>query len=141
MVFTEMARSRDLPIYKAGYQLLKLTTSAVSQFTRELRPTLGQQLHSEAAGLVLSVYRANAAVDKRPHLASLLESLEVVDLMMQLAFDLKLINPGVFAEACEILADIGKQAGGWQKYELRRHASVQVHASAPVSSPAIELLR
>ena len=75
MVFTEMARSRDLPIYKAGYQLLKLTTSAVSQFTRELRPTLGQQLHSEAAGLVLSVYRANAAVDKRPHLASLLESL------------------------------------------------------------------
>ena len=136
-----MARSCDLPIYKAAYQLFKLVIVASSRFSRDFRPVLGQPLQEEVAKIIVTIYRANTALDKLPYLANLHESLVKVEPMVQLAFELKLINPDVFAEACEILCDIGKQVGGWQKYAASRTTSVQVHAAASDSSPATELLR
>ena len=136
-----MARPRDLPIYHAGYALLKLVTEAVGHFPRDHRATLGNRIQTEAVGLVIQVYRANAAVDKRAHIGQLLESLEVVELMAQLLFDMKLISPEVLAQFCEILPNIGKQAGGWKKYADRQAACPPNHVGGLSASPVVELPR
>ena len=136
-----MSRSRDLPIYHAGYALLKLVTEAVGNFPRDHRATLGNRIQSEVIGLVIQVYRANAAVDKRAHIAQLLENLEVVELMIQLLFDMRLISSEVFAKFCEILPNIGKQAGGWKKYADRQAACPPNHVGGLSASPVVELPR
>lgn len=107
-----MARTKHLPIYKVGYDLLQMVTQLIKHFSRDYRPTLGNRLHAECVNLVVLVYRANAARDKAPHLDALLESLQVVEMLLQLASDLHLISRGQYARTMPLTDGIGKQAGG-----------------------------
>lgn len=125
-----MARTKHLPIYKVGYDLLQMVTQLIKHFSRDYRPTLGQRLHAESVNLVVLVYRANAARDKVPHLESLLESLQVVEMLLQLASDLHLISRDQYARTIPLTDGIGKQAGGWAHY-------ARSHGSPTAVSPAV----
>jgi hypothetical protein len=119
-----MARTKHLPIYKTGYDLLQLVTQLIKNFSRDYRPTLGQRLHAECVNLVVLVYRANAAADKGPHIAAMLDSLQVVEMLLQLASDLHLISRNQYARTVPLTDGIGRQAGGWAKY-TRTHGGYQ----------------
>ena len=60
--------TKHLPIYKASYALVKLISSSTKDFSRAYRPTLGAQMNAEAMALVLSVFRANAALHKAEYI-------------------------------------------------------------------------
>lgn len=110
------AKVKHLPIYRSGYELMKLITERVKNFSRDMRPTLGRKLQDESVELVLAVYKANAARDKRPHIQKILEQIMTLEMLVQLSFDLRLMPPTDYAKAIEITGDLGKQAGGWKKY-------------------------
>lgn len=124
-----MSRTKHLPIYKVGYDLLHMVTPLIKNFSRDYRPTLGQRLHAECVNLVALVYRANAARDKQPHIAALLESLEVVEMLLQLSSDLRLISRAQFARTVPLTDSIGRQAGGWAKH-------ARTHGAGSSASPA-----
>lgn len=114
-----MSRSMDLPIYKTSYELMKLVVESVRHFPRDFRPTLGARLNDESVKLVVAIYKANAAIDKRACIAELLESLQVVELLLKLSFDLRLIATKQYSKSVEITGEVGKQAGGWKKFAER----------------------
>lgn len=109
----------DLPIYKISYQLMKLVVESVRHFPRDFRPTLGARLNDESVKLVLTIYRANASTVKSPIIAELLESLEVVEMLLKLSFDLRLISMNQYSKAVLVTGEVGKQAGGWKKFADR----------------------
>ena len=111
--------TKHLPIYKSGYELVVLITDKVRHFSRDFRPTLGRRMQEEAMNVVMRVYRANVAEDKVAHITLILESAAMLEMQLQLAFDLRLISPSAYARAIEITGGIQKQAGGWRKYAHR----------------------
>lgn len=108
--------TKHLPIYKTTYELLQLVMKGLKHFSRDLRPTLGNRLLNEVLKLITSVYRARATRDSRlrvKHLQAILESIEVIEPLLQLCHDMQLLPREVYAETVELTSSIGRQAGGW----------------------------
>lgn len=116
-----MALHANLPIYKVAYDLLALVLKLVREMPRDVKLQLGAKLRDECLELAVLIFRANVARDKAPHLVQLVERLEVAQLLLRLARDLRFISVGQYSKAIELTASIGKQANGW-----RRHAASPV---------------
>lgn len=110
----------DLPIYRAGYGLAKLTTSLTKQFSRDLRGSLGRRMQDESVMLVLDIYSANASINKVSEIESILHRIQAMELSYQLSYDLRQINRTALGDAFDVLEGLGKQAGGWLKYAKKR---------------------
>lgn len=111
-----MALTTALPIYKVTYDLLTLVTPLTANMPRSHKGTLGKRLAEECMDLVVLIYRANSARDKAPHLQQLLERMQVVELLLRLSRDLRLISTGQYANAIALTDTVGKQANGWRKH-------------------------
>ena len=107
--------TKHIPVYVASRELAKLIFEQVKEFPRDYRPTLGNIMAKEALELILHIYRANVAENKAPHLTIALEKLQVTEMLLQTAHDLKLISVSKYAESIDLTESIGKQAGGWRK--------------------------
>lgn len=111
-----MALTIALPIYKVTYDLLTAVTPLTANMPRNHKGTIGKKLSEECMELVVMIYRANSARDKAPHLQMLLERMQVVELLLRLSRDLRLISTGQYAGAISLTDTIGKQANGWRKH-------------------------
>lgn len=111
-----MSATKRLKIYGPCREIVKLVTEKVRHFPRDYRPTLGRRMQNEAVSLVLYVYRANAAEIKTDHIGSVLESAQVLDMLLQTSFDLELINCTVLGDAMDLVEDIITQAKKWQRW-------------------------
>ncbi|MCE8012905.1 four helix bundle protein [Billgrantia desiderata] len=108
--------TKHLPVYKTTYQLLALITKSLKHFSRDLRPALGNRLLNEVLKLITSIYRARATRDRRSrakHLNAILETIEVVEPMLQLSHDMQCLPREVYAETVELTSSIARQVGGW----------------------------
>ena len=85
-----MAQYEHLPIYKQTYDILLRTMTATKDFPREYKYTLGQKIKDELTELVILIYRANSARDKRQHIEQILEWVQAVQLLMRLSHDIKI---------------------------------------------------
>lgn len=92
-----MSGTKRLPIYNSCFELVKFVTEHVRHFSRDYRPTLGRRMQDQAVSLILYVYQANAAERKADHIEKILENAQVLDMLLQTSFDLKLINQLAFA--------------------------------------------
>lgn len=110
-----MALHTDLPIHKVTYDLLAHAARITSNFPRDFKQSLGGKIRDECVELVVLIFRANTATDKAPHLLSLIERLQVVELTLRLSRDLRCISTGQYATAIELTGSIGRQANGWRK--------------------------
>ena len=112
-----MAQYQHLPIYKATYDLLRLVTQATSNFPRAYKYSLGEKLRTEAVELVVCIYKANSTrgTERVAHVSSFLERLQVVELILRLSKDLRLIDVKQFAEIVTMTDGLGRQATGWIK--------------------------
>ncbi len=110
-----MARYKHLPIYKCTYDLLQKVTFYTRNFPRDFKYTLGDRLREEVINLVIYVYRANSSNSKLEHLAPLQERLLVVDLMLRLTHDLKLLDTKAYSICVELTNNLQKQANAWAK--------------------------
>lgn len=110
-----MALHSNLPIYKVSYDLLQLVADVTQHYPRNFRISVGGKLRDECVEVLVLIYRANVATDKRPHLVELLERLQVLELLLRLSRDMRFVSTGKYAAAIALTDSIGKQANGWKK--------------------------
>ncbi len=113
-----MALHTTLPIYKVAYNLLDLITDLAKNMPRDFKQSIGGKLRDECVEIVTLVFRANVATDKVPHLGILIERQQVIDLVLRLSRDKRLISTSQYAKAIELTGSIGKQANGWRRSSL-----------------------
>ena len=110
-----MAQYEHLPIYKQTYDLLLRIMTATKNFPREYKYTLGQKLKDEVIELVVLIYRANSVRDKERHISAILERVQVVQLMIRLAHDMRILPRRHYAALADMTDTLARQAGGWLK--------------------------
>jgi len=110
-----MAIHNQLPIYKVAYDLLDVVTDLVKNMQRDFKRSIGDKISAECIEITVLVFRANVALNKSTHLMELLERLQVIELLVRLAMDKKLISKPAYAKAIELSTQIGKQANGWRR--------------------------
>lgn len=110
-----MTTHTNLPIYKVAYDLLRTTTALIKNMDRHYKRSIGEKITTECTEITVLIFRANVAQHKEPHLIELLERLQVAELMLRLATDMRLISREGYAKAVEQTTSIGKQANGWRK--------------------------
>ncbi len=110
-----MAIHTELPIYKVAYDLLSEVVALVKNMPREFKQSIGGTIRDECIAITTLVFRANVSRDKAPHLLELVERLQVAELLLRLARDLRFISIPQYARAIALTASIGKQANGWRK--------------------------
>jgi len=110
-----MALHTSLPIYKVAYDLLDVIADLAKNMPRDFKASIGNKLRDECVEIVVLIFRANCAHDKVPHLALLIERLQVTELLLRLSRDKRLISTGQYARAIELTSNVGKQANGWRK--------------------------
>ncbi|MDC6132001.1 four helix bundle protein [Burkholderia gladioli] len=114
-----MAIHTQLPIYRAAYGLLDAVTEMVKNMPRDFKRSIGEKITIECIEIMVLVFRANVAADKSPHLTELLERLQVIELLLRLSMDKRLIPRAAYANAIEQTTSIGKQATGWRNAARR----------------------
>ena len=112
-----MAQYQHLPIYKTTYELLQVVTRATAGFAKAYKYSLGDKLRAEVVELVVYLYKANSSrgADRVAHATTFLERLQVVELMVRLSKDLRLLNVKQFSEIVGLSDGLGRQAQGWIK--------------------------
>lgn len=110
-----MALHHQLPIYKAAYDLLDVSTDLAKNMPRDFKASIGGKISNECIEITVLIFRANVARDKAPHLDELIERLQVAELLLRLAKNKRLISVGQYAKSVELTGSIGKQAGGWRR--------------------------
>jgi hypothetical protein len=110
-----MAVTTTLPIYKVAYDLFRRVTEFIRNMPRDVKQSLGKRIGDEALEIVTLIFRANAALDKVPHLTDLLERIDVINLLLRLARDMEFLPTKSYSAAIALTDQVGKQAGGWRK--------------------------
>jgi hypothetical protein len=110
-----MAQYKHLPIYKTTYELLEAVTQKTRHFPRDFKYSLGDKLRNECVELVVFIYKANSTRDKVEFLTQILERVQVIELLLRLSKDLRLLTVQGFAEIVQITDSLGRQAQGWLK--------------------------
>jgi hypothetical protein len=111
-----MARYQHLPIYKVTYDLLVQITTITRSFPKDFKHSLAAKLREEAVDLVVFIYKANASRDTRAgHVGLILERMQVIELLLRLSKDMRLISTGQFSSTVLLTDAVGRQAQGWLK--------------------------
>jgi transposase-like protein len=84
-------------------------------YPREYKYTLGQKLKDEITELVVLIYRANTSTDKSAHVELILERIQVIQVMIRLSQDLRILPRKHYADLAEKTDSLGRQAQGWLK--------------------------
>jgi len=123
-----MALHIDLPVYKLAYDLLDLATDLTGNMPRDFKGSVGLQIRLASVNLIVQIGKANAAQDKLPHLDAMLEHLGVIELLMRLCRDKRLISTGQWARSIALSDRIGKQTGGWRNWAIKQQPQRPLHA-------------
>ena len=105
-----MARYTHLPIYKLTYDLLLRIMVATKDFPRDYKYTLGQKMKDEVVELVVLIYRANSQENRPSHIINILERIQVVQLLVRLAHDMRILSRGHYVGLAE-MTDKLRRAG------------------------------
>jgi len=110
-----MARYQHLPIYKITYELLLKVMNITKSFPKEFKYTLGEKLKDELMELITLIYRANSEIDRVGTVKTIAERVQVIELLIRLSQDLKLISKTQYASLVEMTQSLNKQTQGWVK--------------------------
>ena len=109
-----MALYYDLPVFKDVYKMTLEIFHITTNFSREYKFTLGQDLKHDCILLVRHIYRANKTKEKTVYLENFLDSFEVVKLELRLCKDLGLTTVKQHANLAVYMDSIGKQITAWR---------------------------
>lgn len=96
-----MALHTALPIHKVAYDLLDVIMDLVKNMPRDFKQSLGGKLRDESIEILTAIFRANCAREKAPHLEAVVERQQVIELMLRLSRDKRLISTGQYARAIQ----------------------------------------
>ena len=115
-----MARTQHLPLYSAAFVFVREVYRVRVKLPKTLKHDLGQEVFQSALIVLKCVVLANRAQDKSRHITRLLLETEVQWAFLRLLYELKGISEGEFKVLSVRLADIGKQAQAWLKWQQSR---------------------
>lgn len=101
-------------MFKDVYQLTLKLFAVTSNFPREYKFTLGQDMKRDSILLVRHIYRANKVKDKITYLEQFLDSFEVLKLELRLCKDMRLTTVKQQSEFALLMESIGKQITAWR---------------------------
>jgi hypothetical protein len=110
-----MGMHTDLPIHKAAFDLLSMATDITRNIPRDFKAGLGAKVRDECIEVMVLIARANAEKDKRPHLGSLVERIQVIEFLLRLFKEKRFISIPQHAAAILVTTSIGKQANAWNR--------------------------
>lgn len=110
-----MAQYSHLPIYKTAYDLLIELMNITKHFPREFKFSLGEKIQNGIVELLLNIYKANSARDKKDFIINILEQTQYINILVRISKDLKIIPVERYARIIEQTFSISKQAQGWLK--------------------------
>lgn len=91
-----------------------MVTRKTKDFPRDFKYSLGDKIRNECIELVVFIYKANTLRQQRTeHLQQILERVQVIELMLRLAKDLRLFNVNAFSEIILLTDSLARQAQGW----------------------------
>lgn len=111
-----MAQYKHLPIYKTTYELLEVVTRKTKDFSRDFKYSLGDKIRNECVELVIFIYKANLSKEKTEFLQQILERIQVIELLLRLAKDLRLLNVTSFSDIVLLTDSLCRQTQGWLKH-------------------------
>jgi len=114
-----MSLHSDLPIYKVAYDLMRLVVDLVKNMPRDFKNSFGTQLRDECIAMTVCIFRANCASQKAEHIQSLIERVQVVELLIRLSCDMRFISKGQYAKVIQLTDQIGRQATGWKRKSMQ----------------------
>ncbi len=116
-----MALHTQLPIYRTGLQLLTLAHRVQEQMPRGIKRTVGEKIAQHCLDILELMALANASREMRGHyLRDLLKHQRTVEVLLRVSFDARHVSPKLWAQAVQLLGNIGAQAGGWLKSAKNR---------------------
>lgn len=118
-----MGLHTELPIHKVAYDLLSVAVDYVRDMPRPIKAALGNRVTSLCVEIVLLIAKANSVRNKVPHLDTLLERAEELNLLLRLCRDKRFISIKQYAAAIALTSNVGKQANGWRKYSATSPAT------------------
>ncbi len=116
-------RYEHTKIFQAAYILTVEIYKITSKFSKTYKYTLGEKLKNHCSEMLDVIVAANAAKEKQKLLRELDAQLEKIRIHLRLAYDLKIISPGLLGVLNKQLEEIGKQLGGWQKWAENQSCS------------------
>ncbi len=113
-----MAITQHLPIYQLARDLTSLAADLTKNMPRDFKRTLGEKVLVECIDMSILIFRANVAEGqgRLDFIQQLLERNQVVELILRLCVDRRLISQAQYARAIEITDSLGRQATGWKKH-------------------------
>ncbi len=126
-----MAIHKELPIYKSAYDLLKLAAEITRNYPRDFKRSIGEKVRDECVEIITLIFKANVSYQKIQHIDSILERVQVVELLLRLSRDMRFISTGQYSRVIGITDEIGKQSSGWKKQ--------QKNAASPAVEPPRQL--
>mgnify|MGYP002852556577 CR=1 FL=1 len=109
-----MALIYNLPVFKDVYQLALELFRVTTNFPREYKFTIGQDMKRDCIILVRYIYRANKTKDRYQYLEQFLDHFEILKFEFRLCTDLKLITIKKQAEFSTKMESIGRQITAWR---------------------------
>jgi len=135
-----MAQYQHLPIYRSTYQLLELVVRLTRGFPKDLKYSLGERIRAEVVELVVFIFKANSARQGRAeHVANILDRMQVIELLLRLSKDMRLLSVKQFSATVELTDGIGRQALGICRqanaFGLRREIATTLRDHGHLVSP------
>ncbi len=111
-----MAR-REMPIFTRTFDFLSWLLPATNNFPRAHRHSFTRRLLDAAFDLRERLEEANirSGAARRERLQRADEALSRVRLYLRLAAQWRWLSPGQYRHVSEMVAEIGRLLGGWQK--------------------------
>ena len=96
-------------------------TKETRQFPKDFKYSLGAKIRDEAVELVVFIYKANSSRDNREsNVCLILERLQIIELLLRLSKDMRLLSVAAFASLVALTDDINRQASGWLRSSSRK---------------------
>ncbi len=109
-----MALSEELPIFRAGYDLLEKVIGLSKDLPKLYRYSLGGRMIDACLDLLSQVYKANMAENKEDAIVALILDYRTLQMLLRVVYREKVVSSGRYAEMIKLLESIGKQATAWK---------------------------
>lgn len=93
-------------------------------FPKYHRPTLGRRFEENAIDLTISTRMVlftakDDHINRMMHIDKISQNVDHIRIIAQMAVDLKIMKPEPYTQICELVAEIGKEIGGFKKYSKK----------------------
>lgn len=105
----------NLPVYRAGYNLLLDLFKVIGNLPRDYRYTIGEDLRRQLMKILYDIYKANSTEIKADILSDACERMLELKLYVRVLRDLHVISSRSFSHLAEHEEILSRQLTGWWK--------------------------